>query len=989
MEAVCKFLPVAVFILNCVIIELECAIVFTHVASDTIVVQGKSLTLPCSAVNTGSHGDIQRQWTRDGVPVTIGSRIHLFQNGSLYISQTLPGDEGEYVCIASIIGQQGSNVETIPANVYFAFIDPVFYHPASQTVTDGEQYTHLQCVSGDSRPPVEINWEKDGVPFTEGTSYQTLFGNVESIKQSGTLQINNIREELAGHFRCVTVNPLLRDQPEYSNYATLTVNPREGPPYVVLSPSNITVGVGSPASMECQIIGTPTPTISWIKLGEIGAIINSPARYVQDNTLYITSVDDGDAGVYICTGSNSEGSISADPAYLIVASMGTSFLQQPSDTLAVLGTTVTLICRPPVSNPPSVVTWYKDNAIIQESSQKIILDNGDLYMPSVILSDAGVYFCAATNSYIPRTLTSRTATLSIQVGALITIPPSNAQTVIHDRVMFTCTADGDPKPEIKWYKQQELIDDDYYDSRYSIGFDGESLTITDVIYNDQGTYVCEASNGVNVDRASAFLDVIVPPQIDVGPPSDLTARVGSAVLVNCEVLGDPTPTVSWFKDEFPLIWSAENTRYISTPQGLQIMNVVTSDAGVYRCHAENEAGIAEESGVLRVEDVPVITQGPLSQTVNEGHLLTMTCQASAFPEPSYSWLYNDGEMLPPQAIVSQDGRQLSIPQTEDDNSGTYTCRVDNLHGYDKATATLFVRVVPSVNPLEDVLIEQGETLLMTCNAQGKPEPSIQWLKGDDSITPDTRLTLPTHNTLQISPVLASDEGEYHCIAHNPAGSGRTTFQLTVSVKATAPLVMSATAVSTSEVILTWIPGTITETILYYVIQYAQRYSSDWLTYPNTAPYVGGTETYRVSGLQSNTEYIFQVLAMNQYGLSQPSNQMAASTLSDRIGPSPPRNLQVIGVNSTSIHLQWEIPEERDSDIVAYEIQFIQTDLIGGGTLEIESTGVYISTAVISNLLTFTTYRLRVRAASFYDGGIRQWGNYSEYVQTQTLHGGAS
>ncbi|XP_077986276.1 immunoglobulin superfamily DCC subclass member 3-like [Glandiceps talaboti] len=461
------YIVITVLMLNCSL--SYCTIVFRREPTDKTVIQGNPVTFHCVTENTQSSGaSLQIQWKLNGNYINTGTRHLLFQNGSLYISQTQAADQGDYVCVVIVIGQPGST-ESRPAHLSFAYINVVAHSPQSVNAEDGQMRpAYFQCVSGKSQPLVSIHWEKDGVTFTEGVTYQTEFAEPGSLQMSGTLQINNVKKDHEGSYRCVTVNPYLPNQPMRSDYATLTVNPLYGPPYIEVAPQNVTAGLNNPASIECTIVGNPQPVISWHKAGESQPIQSTATRFILDGTLQFTQVQQYDEGAYICTGSNSQGSISTNPVYLIIASMQSTFIQEPSDVFSVLGSSVTLHCTPPISNPPATVQWYKDNIQIVSSTSFTQQDNGDMYISSLALPDTGDYFCAATNSYIPRTLTSRTATLTIQVGALITEPPQNMKVSLHNSVDLTCRADGDPKPSITWFKDQIQIDNDRYGSRYLV-----------------------------------------------------------------------------------------------------------------------------------------------------------------------------------------------------------------------------------------------------------------------------------------------------------------------------------------------------------------------------------------------------------------------------------------------------------------------------------------------------------------------------------------
>lgn len=92
--------------------------------------------------------------------------------------------------------------------------------------------------------------------------------------------------------------------------------------------------------------------------------------------------------------------------------------------------------------------------------------------------------------------------------------PSN-QTILTDQTAeFVCRVGGDPSPEILWRRN---------DGKMPIGrahiLEDKSLHIERVNPQDQGTYICEANNGVGTISASATLTVhceysnLLPPSL--------------------------------------------------------------------------------------------------------------------------------------------------------------------------------------------------------------------------------------------------------------------------------------------------------------------------------------------------------------------------------------------------------------------------------------------------------------------------------------------
>lgn len=80
--------------------------------------------------------------------------------------------------------------------------------------------------------------------------------------------------------------------------------------------------------------------------------------------------------------------------------------------------------------------------------------------------------------------------------------PSNQTILVDQTAEFACRVAGDPPPEILWRR---------HDGKMPIGrghiLDDKSLKIERVTTSDQGTYICEAENGIGTISASATLTV--------------------------------------------------------------------------------------------------------------------------------------------------------------------------------------------------------------------------------------------------------------------------------------------------------------------------------------------------------------------------------------------------------------------------------------------------------------------------------------------------
>lgn len=97
-----------------------------------------------------------------------------------------------------------------------------------------------------------------------------------------------------------------------------------------------------------------------------------------------------------------------------------------------------------------------------------------------------------------------------------------------------------------------------------------------------------------------FLCVVYPTFTKM--PDDVTVRAGTTARLECAAMGHPQPVIAWQKDggdDFP---AARERRMHVMPEDdvFFIVNVKSSDQGVYSCTATNDAGTVVANATVNV-----------------------------------------------------------------------------------------------------------------------------------------------------------------------------------------------------------------------------------------------------------------------------------------------------------------------------------------------------------------------------------------------------
>nr|XP_055056647.1 hemicentin-1 isoform X2 [Misgurnus anguillicaudatus] len=481
-------------------------------------------------------------------------------------------------------------------------LEDVFFHPQSLRTEEGQD-VFFQCVSGDSSPPAQISWTKNGRVLNTGNQIQGQYGGGIQMKTSGTLHIANITKADQGHYVCVTHNPLLNISKE-SHEATLTVYGSSMNIRIIEGPQNVTVAVEMEAALHCIVEGFPIPTVQWIKDGH--PLLNTSRRSLQKNgqLLVFQRVSSKDEGFYFCEASNDKERVTSQPAYLLPLVKDWTFTQEPAELTVRRGDSATLPCRPSHSRPQTQVSWFKNNQLLHPGLHHTTHPNGDLLFHSVQETDAGLYFCRASNSHVKRALTSQKIFLDVLEPPSVTIWPKVLTSPVGAEVEVHCQVSGHPAPLIKWSKQGQSVQTG---GKVMMGVRNSTLYISSARDYDDGVYTCSASNTAGHDEKTMTLHVAVKPVI-VSFIASVTVSEGSPVSLPCRAVGDFPIKYTWIRmamlQKTPELVSLPQHVHINDNGTLVISSVHRADAGEYHCTAENGVGQDVRSTIITVTAEP-------------------------------------------------------------------------------------------------------------------------------------------------------------------------------------------------------------------------------------------------------------------------------------------------------------------------------------------------------------------------------------------------
>lgn len=176
----------------------------------------------------------------------------------------------------------------------------------------------------------------------------------------------------------------------------------------------------------------------------------------------------------------------------------------------------------------------------------------------------------------------------------------------------------------------------------------------------------------------------------IRPLCDATIQEGNQFQFECQVVGNPVPTVEWAKDGISIVRYPD---YVPTNENglctLSIAETFTEDSALFTCRAKNAMGTSETAARLLIVDaepentlLPPKFIKPLQNfNLSKGASLLLECLVEGNPLPEIQWNKNDEciDNSPQYEITYNNGEAiLRLDNVNAGDQAVYTCTAKNM-----------------------------------------------------------------------------------------------------------------------------------------------------------------------------------------------------------------------------------------------------------------------------------------------------------------------
>lgn len=314
--------------------------------------------------------------------------------------------------------------------------------------------------------------------------------------------------------------------------------------------------------------------------------------------IVIYNVQKSDEGIYKCVAASPEG-IAETQCKVTVSKDKNVFLGIENEPFIEPGDLRYIRSQSPAFK------WFKDGKEFEASERfQVQFDDQEdtvaLIFQHVTKDDIGLYTCVANTS---SGKISCSAELNVQ-GIVRELPkPPVAPEILKELTnvevckgqslaMLDAQISGFPRPIVKWYKDNRLIENDERFRLLNEGEESYALIIRDVKEEDMGKYKLQASNRLGFVESYADLVVVKPNEKISRKNEKIEIVSGEKLIIEHQYEATETPIIKWLKDGEE-INESDRIKCFVEPENrsaqLVIQKTSSDDTGTYECKMNNES----------------------------------------------------------------------------------------------------------------------------------------------------------------------------------------------------------------------------------------------------------------------------------------------------------------------------------------------------------------------------------------------------------------
>ncbi|XP_063390249.1 irregular chiasm C-roughest protein-like isoform X2 [Cydia fagiglandana] len=406
-----------------------------------------------------------------------------------------------------------------------------------------------------------------------------------------------------------------------------------------------------------------------------------------------------------------------------------SFVREPSDQEAIVGSEVILPCR--VEHKVGALQWTQNdfglgtNRNLSGYDRYLMIgsdEEGDfsLKIQNVTLEDDGDYQCQVSSGLNGEpAIRSRYAKLTVLVAPN---PPRIVQGAFIDAteeqpVDIECVSvGGKPAAEITWVDGNQQVIKKNVKTSEELLPDGQKyktrsiLRLTPSKDHHKQTITCQAQN--TADRAArmatVYIEVRYAPKVKLSISSgavDGRFPEGSEARLRCDVDANPRAQVyRWYINNSPVVGDYT--------EEMIIFNVTRKyHNAVVKCEVSNSVGKSEETVTLDVTYPPVFRTRPRDVEADEGSTVSLHCDVDGQPKPEIKWVLHEPGRIAPKGSEPT----LKIKRVDEQSAGRYVC-IAKVEGYNeiRSEATVFIKGPPKILSNRTQFGAEGEMVTIDC-----------------------------------------------------------------------------------------------------------------------------------------------------------------------------------------------------------------------------------------------------------------------------------